>query len=275
MDPRYIIVWLFVAVVAICSIALLAFVFFSLRAAWRYAKAKRYARMGAAVALAAAPFAIFTGWSWATEHHVESRRAMIERLERTPLGRGYPRRLEVYGDIPDMVASGLVAGGVFDSIVVIDSRGYPADTRASVSTIRVRTDDQCRQLARAWLAAQRAGQRFEEPERSRLDDCATRTRRSYDGFAPLGDAVILLTGHATTLRAGATVWAGGNLELRVRRAGADRLVDYWEDLHYEQPVSPLLITPAGYVSRAHHGAPRPVTMSEFLMRAIDSTALRR
>lgn len=275
MDPRYLILWLFVAVVAICSLAVLAFVFFSARAAWRYAKAKRYGRMGAAVVLAASPFLVFGGWSWATEHHVESRRAMIEQLERTPLGRGYPRRLEVYGDIPDVVASGLIASGVFSSITVIDSRRYPADARAAVWTIRVRTDEQCRTLARAWVAAKRQGQLFGEPDRSRLDACATRTGRTYEGFTPLGDAVVLLTGHATTLRDGNTVWAGGNLELRLRRGGSDQLVDYWEDLHYEQPVSPLLITPAGYVSRSQHGAARKLNTAEFLMRAVDSTALKR
>lgn len=264
MDGWAVLLGLVYGSIAVSSLALAVFVGWQVVQAVRQGQKGDRRKMLIALALAVAPFVAFYGYRFAQDTHAGLRANALAQLPREDVEHNYPRTLEVYTQLGDASAAALLASGTFSAIYDVESRRYPADESARVYRYALngcQVDD-----ARAWMALRRRGALTGAHMDWRLSHCVSRVY--VEGYRFQGEALILLTDHATTLHEGNTLWAGGNFEVRARRGGEDKLVDYWERLHYERPISPLLVSPAGYVSQSADND-EPMTAFAVLLGAID------
>lgn len=188
----------------------------------------------------------------------------LAALTRTPLGPDRPRVLEVFGWITDAEIGALLGSGLVDEVYRIQDRGFERET-VDAEIMTFQRTPACQTDARTLLADQVRGHRDSTLWR-RVEDCVSTSRQTLTAASRAPASIVLLMGHATTLKKGHTLKMGGNLELRVRQAGQDLLVDYWEDAYVEKPVSPFLLGPGGFFSSSG-GGPRVAPRDRLLFVA--------
>ncbi len=193
-------------------------------------------RRGMAVAclvLAAAPV---LGGYWtrrdAAYEHVEevaalqdqqalaARAAEVAAFPREPLGDDYPPILEVHGTLPEKIIRQLLREGVFDEVHVYEQYRWRPDNRV-VHSFNPAPD--CREFGLGHEERPGADHRH----RQRLMACFPRLDERHVSVEAAPDAVLYLVDGETTLGR-LQGHHRGRLEVRVRRDGADTLVDYWE-----------------------------------------------
>lgn len=151
---------------------------------------------------------------------LERRAREVAAFERTPLQGDYPPVLEVHGSLTRKLTRRLLTEGLFTEIRVNESARREDDW----TVYRLSDVPECRPFDLGY----REPETGPDPRDDRvLRECFRGEEVRLAGEGVAADAVVYLVDHETTLGA-RSGWSRGRIELRVRRGGEDRLVDYWE-----------------------------------------------
>lgn len=149
-----------------------------------------------------------------------ARAAEVAAFPRTPLEGDYPPILEVHGTLGKKTIRQLLRDGVFEQVHVYEQHRRRPDRRV-VHTFIPAPD--CLEFGRGHEERPDADYRREQ----RLLACFPAVDERDVTVEAAPDAVVYLVDGQTTLGR-PHGYHRGRLEVRVRRAGQDRLVDYWE-----------------------------------------------
>lgn len=149
-----------------------------------------------------------------------ARAAEVATFERTSVNGDYPPVLEVHGSLPDRTIRLLLGNGVFSEVHVYESYRRRPDKRV-VHTRNPAPD--CSDFGPGYTERSGADRIWTR----RLKSCFPAVEELFVDVETPPDAVLYLADGETTLDDPRGSYFGRQ-ELRVRRAGDDRLVDYWE-----------------------------------------------
>lgn len=208
---------------------------------------------GAALLLVGlSPFLLFPVTIMRADHADSARAATVAKLDKTgPIG-NYPDVLVVHGYMAESSAARLMLSAGFHAIDVRRERGRGA-------TLNISPADGCRSALTTW---QSQGAKPFDPVVKR---CVVATKWPRGSIPERETAMVLARDRHASLKRDGSIWSGGNLELRLRKGGVERLVDYWEALHSTRPIFPLLVGWKGYVMKTLPKARGPGTVA-FVMR---------
>lgn len=239
-------------------------------------RAKRQGRNRAAAIWFAAGVGLpvlFVATFVTTELRVAARTRYVANLERVHVEGGHPRILEVHGWLSPYAAGRVLGAGAFDAAHIYQGRDFERPMRRRTVYVFSRSSE-CRPWAERAVQLAAAGAKPDPDDRPGLENCVEERLESVPRPAVEPDAVVLLTGRETTLKTymqlQRTLNASGNFEIRLRQGGQEPLIDYWEDLYYERPISPYLVGPLGFLGLPA-GADKTLDTADFILRAVGRT----
>lgn len=181
--------------------------------------------------IAISPVALFALNRSSADSRRLDREAEVRALPRERMPPDYPRQLLVEGDLAPATAISLIVLGYFDHVEIREGLAM-----AQRVALRER-DAPCTASAHRWLGRDDRQLGRERPAlAAALARCA-----SVEAGAPWlpasADAVILRTADTARHRTKGRLWAGGVVEIVVRRADRERLIDYRERPYEERQVA--------------------------------------
>lgn len=269
-DLGYALVGLMVGGAIIAHVFGLTILVMTLVMAWRARRQGRMRRAALWFAAGVGPLVIFAATVVVTEMRVAARTRYVANLERVRIDGDHPRVLEVHGWLAPHAAARVLGAGAFDVVHIYQGRDFDRPMRRRTVYVFDRSSA-CRTVAVRASRLAAAGQKPDLDDRQDFERCVKQRTETIPRPAIEPAAVVLLTERNTTLKTymqlQRTLKASGNFEIRLRQGGQDRLIDYWEDLYYERPISPYLFGPLGYFG-VPGGEAKTLDRADFILRAV-------